>query len=131
MSSIVRRDFGSFHSSNVEELLNGNNEFTIFNFGDVESGKQNLEYSHQNESPKIFAKQLPSPKGFAEGGEVTATDIATDIEPITETIQSSFDSEEKNSPDLETLAREIYHRLRQRLEIERERHGIYLGRLPW
>ncbi len=117
--------------SNVEELLNGNNELTIFNFGDVESSKQNLEDSSMDESPKIFAKQLPSPKGFAEGGEVTATDIATNIEPITETIQRPSDSEEKNSPDLETLAREIYHRLRQRLEIERERHGIYLGRLPW
>ncbi|MBW4448464.1 MAG: hypothetical protein KME38_16755 [Spirirestis rafaelensis WJT71-NPBG6] len=117
--------------SSVEELLNGNNEFTIFNFGDVEYSRQNLENSSMDESPKIFAKQLPSPKGFAEGGEVTVTDIATNIEPITETIQRPSDLEDKNYPDLETLAREVYHRLRQRLEIERERHGIYLGRLPW
>ena len=32
---------------------------------------------------------------------------------------------------LETLAEEVYHHLRQRLEIDRERHGFHSGRLPW
>jgi hypothetical protein len=32
---------------------------------------------------------------------------------------------------LETLAQEIYIRLQQRFTIERERQGIYSGRLPW
>ena len=39
---------------------------------------------------------------------------------------------EDNSDSLEILAREIYHSIRQRLEIERERRGNYSsGRLPW
>ncbi|MBW4671308.1 MAG: hypothetical protein KME60_28775, partial [Cyanomargarita calcarea GSE-NOS-MK-12-04C] len=114
--------------STVEELLSGGtDEFSMFNF--EESNKQN------SESPKILAKRLSSLQGFADGGEVVASDIATDIEPITETIERPSQLEEKEegeeSADLETLAMEIYGRLRQRLEIERERHGIYLGRLPW
>lgn len=39
---------------------------------------------------------------------------------------------EVNEQSFEILAREIYHILRQRLEVERERHGGYQsGRLPW
>jgi hypothetical protein len=133
----------------VEELLNdSSDEFTKINFSNVnntESINSHLDpqfhYSTDLQTPKISTKRLPLIQGFADGGEVTESDIATDIEPITETIQRPADSnysessqEEKNeneSPDLETLAREIYSRLRQRLEIERERYGMYSGRLPW
>jgi hypothetical protein len=133
----------------VEELLNdSSDEFTIFNFSNVnktESINSHLDpqfhYSTDLQTPKISTKRLPLIQGFADGGEVTESDIATDIEPVTETIQRPADSnssessqEKKNeneSPDLETLAREIYSRLRQRLEIERERYGMYSGRLPW
>jgi hypothetical protein len=38
---------------------------------------------------------------------------------------------EEFKPDFEAIAQEIYGLLRQRLEIERERQGHYLGRLPW
>ncbi|MBD2564613.1 MULTISPECIES: hypothetical protein [Nostoc] len=122
--------------SSVEDLLNGNNDdFTSFNFSDGESNSQNYEFSHVSESPQVFAKHLPSPRGFADGGEVTPPDISREIEPITETIEntsSSSEGDEKDDPaDLEALAREIYSRLRQRIEIERERHGGYSGRLPW
>ncbi|MFS0518753.1 hypothetical protein ACEYW6_29220 [Nostoc sp. UIC 10607] len=121
--------------SSVEDLLNGNNDdFTSFNFSDGESNSQNYEFSHVSESPQVFAKHLPSPRGFADGGEVTPPDISREIEPITETIEntsSSSEGDEKDDPaDLEALAREIYSRLRQRIEIERERHGGYSGRLP-
>lgn len=33
--------------------------------------------------------------------------------------------------DLEMLVRKIYQCLRQQLELERERHSFYSGRLPW
>ena len=65
---------------------------------------------------------------------VTPPDISTKIEPITETIESASSLSEEDNDDtanLEALAREIYSRLRQRIEIERERHGGYSGRLPW
>jgi hypothetical protein len=122
--------------SSVEDLLNGNNDdFTSFNFNDEESNTQNYEFSHVSESPQVFAKHLPSPRGFANGGEVTPPDISREIQPITETIESASSSslgdKKDDTADLEALAREIYHRLRQRIEIERERHGGYSGRLPW
>ncbi|MEH2443056.1 hypothetical protein [Nostoc sp.] len=122
--------------SSVEDLLNGNNDdFTSFNFHDGESNSQNYEFSHGSESPQVFAKHLPSPRGFANGGEVTLPDISREIQPVTETIESASSSsqgdEKDDTANLEALAREIYHRLRQRIEIERERHGGYSGRLPW
>ncbi|MDZ7952619.1 hypothetical protein [Nostoc sp. DedQUE09] len=122
--------------SSVEDLLNGNDdEFTSFNFNDGESNSQNYEFSHASESPQVFAKHLPSPRGFADGGEVTLPDISREIAPVTETIESasSFSQEDDkdNTADLEALAREVYSRLRQRIEIERERHGGSSGRLLW
>ncbi|MEH2229035.1 MAG: hypothetical protein V7K71_05235 [Nostoc sp.] len=121
--------------SNVEDLLNGNDEFTSFNFNDGESNSQNYEFSHVSESPQVFAKHLPSARGFANGGEVTPPDISREIAPVTETIESasSFSQEDNkdDTADLEALAREVYSRLRQRIEIERERHGGSSGRLPW
>ncbi|AVH62304.1 hypothetical protein [Nostoc sp. 'Peltigera membranacea cyanobiont' N6] len=122
--------------SSVEDLLNVNNDdFTSFNFHDGESNSQNYEFSHGSGSPQVFAKHLPSPRGFANGGEVTLPDISREIQPVTETIESASSSsqgdEKDDTANLEALAREIYHRLRQRIEIERERHGGYSGRLPW
>ncbi|MBD0385862.1 MAG: hypothetical protein ICV54_04820 [Nostoc sp. C3-bin3] len=122
--------------SSVEDLLNANNdEFTSFNFNDVKSNNQNQKFSHVSQSPQVFAKHLPSPRGFANGGEVTPPDISREIEPVTETIESGSSSPEEgdkdDTADLEALAREIYNRLRQRIEIERERHGGHSGRLPW
>ncbi|MBD2514363.1 hypothetical protein H6G93_04950 [Nostoc sp. FACHB-973] len=123
--------------SSVQELFNGNNdEFTSF-FSGGESNNQNSEFSEistSSESSEIFAKHLPAPRGFADGGEVTAP-TSENTESITETVQSSSAKEEEDNKDdtadLEALAREIYSRLRQRLEIERERHGGYSGRLSW
>ncbi|MBN3889597.1 MAG: hypothetical protein HWQ43_10630 [Nostoc sp. JL31] len=122
--------------SSVEDLLNGNDdEFTSFNFNEGESNSQNYEFSHVSESPQVFAKHLPLARGFADGGEVTPPDISREITPVTETIESasSFSQEDDkdDTADLEALAREVYHRLRQRIEIERERHGGSSGRLRW
>ncbi|MCC5645338.1 hypothetical protein LC607_20795 [Nostoc sp. CHAB 5824] len=122
--------------SSVEDLLNGNNdELTSFNFSGVESNSQNSEFSYVSESPQVFAKHLPTLRGFANGKEVTLPDISRDIEPVTEMIENTYSSSKEDdkddTADLEALAREIYSRLRQRIEIERERHGGHSGRLPW
>jgi len=125
--------------SSVQELFNGNNdedEFTSF-FSGGKSNSQNSEFSDvytSSESSQIFAKHHAAPRGFAQGGEVTAP-ASGNTESVSETVEStSAKREEENkddTADLEALAREIYSRLRQRLEIERERHGGYLGRLSW
>ncbi|MDZ8188761.1 MAG: hypothetical protein RMX96_28410 [Nostoc sp. ChiSLP02] len=122
--------------SSVEDLFNENDddEFTSF-FNSGESQNQNSEFSNvftSSESPQMFAKQLPVTRGFADGGEVIAPE---NTELVTETIESTAAKDGENAKDdtadIEALAREIYSRLRQRLEIERERHGGYSGRLAW
>ena len=85
-------------------------------------------------SPNIALKHVSLARGFADGGEVTPADVYTKTEPIAVTIEapSSINRTQNNdTAELELLAREIYHRLRQRLEIERERHGSYSGNLSW
>lgn len=55
----------------------------------------------------------------------------TQTASISHPANKPFQNEDK-SDKLEMLAQEIYSYLRQRLEIERERHGRYgSGRLPW
>ncbi len=118
--------------SSLQELFNGNNnedEFTNF-FSSGEFNNPNSE----SESSQFFAKHHAAPRGFAEGGEVTAP-ASANTESVSETVENtSAKREEENkddTADLEALAHEIYSRLRQRLEIERERHGGFIGRLSW
>jgi hypothetical protein len=118
----------------IEDLINGgSNKSDMFNFENISPQQPDLE----SQSLPIISPQYTSPtRGFADGGEVTPSDIATTIEPVTQTIESPINNPqsqpENNDPaELEILAREIYHRLRQRLEIERERHGSYSGNLAW
>ena len=129
--------------SNIEELLNSNyDQSNNFNFNSVESNWQNSpssQVSSSSTSSNVFTKRLSTPQGFANGGQVIAPDISRDIAPITETIESPYSSlpAEKNDDNedddgkLEILAQEIYYRLRQKIEIEKERQGKYIGRLPW
>jgi hypothetical protein len=124
--------------SSVEELFNGNDDKITSFFPGGESNNQNYELSRistSSESSQIFAKHLPAPRGFADGGEVTPSDISVNTQSITETVESTSAKDEEhnkdNTADIEALAREIYSRLRQRLEIERERQGGYSGRLSW
>lgn len=60
------------------------------------------------------------------------------LQPTTETIKQADTNDKKHTNEsktletvMEILAQEIYGRLRQRLVIERERQGVYAGRLPW
>ncbi|WP_169264125.1 hypothetical protein [Brasilonema octagenarum] len=135
--------------SSVEELLSGStNQSTAFDSEPVKYSRKNLKVPTVSKSPKTTIRRKAVLQGFANGGEVSPreeitssngavpSDIDTEAQPITQTIKSFFCSpptEDKIADDIETLAREIYNRLRQRLEIERERHGngIYSGRLPW
>jgi hypothetical protein len=118
----------------IEDLINGDsNNSDTFSFENISPQQPDIE----SRSSPIISPQYAIPiRGFADGGEVTPSDISTTIEPITQTIESPIDNPqpppENNDPaELEILAREIYHRLRQRLEIERERHGSYSGNLAW
>ena len=122
------------HWDSVEDLLFGGTASD--NTSTPSSMAVPSSYSNNNPLPsapvtsetKVSSVQ---PQGFAKGGEV-ASDTFTPAQAIAHTIEAPGSSQKKaNSNDLEMLAREIYHRLRQRLELERERHGFYSGRLPW
>lgn len=53
-------------------------------------------------------------------------------QPSSQALNASSASAQQLKPtELETLAQEVYHRLRQRLELDRERHGFQSSRLPW
>jgi hypothetical protein len=128
---------------NIEDLLTGNNDVpTIVNLTHhVEFRRASLNDGNVDRhkigniasSPNIFAKHSSMMSSFTNGGQVISPDLATGLEPITETVEGSSSNEEDsdNSQELEVLAHEIYHRLRQRSEVERERQGIHHGRLPW
>lgn len=122
----------------IEDLIDrGSNNSDPFRFENESPQQPDLESrSSPSMSPRTSPQYAIPIRGFADGGEVTPSDISTMIEPITQTIESPINnpqpSPENNDPaELEILAREIYHRLRQRLEIERERHGSYSGNLAW
>jgi hypothetical protein len=136
--------------SSIEELLGSSttDRATAFDSEPIKSSRGNSQHSTISKSPKTTISQKPVSQGFAKGGKVTASnkitssnqalpsDIDTEAQPITETIKSFSDpsiTQDKMADEIETLAREIYNRLRQKLEIERERygHGMYSGRLPW
>ena len=122
------------HWDSVEDLLFGgtasDNTYTPSSMAVPSSYSNNnpLPSAPVTSETKVSSVQ---PQGFAKGGEV-ASDTFTPAQAIAHTIEAPGSSQKKaNSNDLEMLAREIYHRLRQRLELERERHGFYSGRLPW
>lgn len=118
----------------IEDLINGgSNNSDPFSFENISPQHPKIE---PRSTPRILPQYATLTRGFADGGEVTPSDISTTIEPITQTIESPLanpqpQSENNDPAELEILAREIYHRLRQRLEIERERHGSYSGNLAW
>lgn len=92
--------------------------------------KVQLQYLLQKLLIRGQSNRLCNPKGLIRG-EVSA-DPSTPAKAVTHTIEMPTPSATKADPNvLEMLAREIYQRLRQRLELERERHGFYSGRLPW
>ncbi len=127
--------------NSMEELINGgdrHSDISSFNsFVDPSSSSpQQHHIDNHHPSPSISPQYTSPVLGFATGGEVAPADISREIEPIAETIEAPTSNQQgeegNNDPaELEILAREIYYRLRQRLEIERERHGSYSGNLSW
>ncbi|MEM7717268.1 MAG: hypothetical protein AAF349_27595, partial [Cyanobacteria bacterium P01_A01_bin.68] len=125
--------------STVEELMNiGQKDDNFINLNSKNEHPSNYNSFNTSKassnSPSTLTKQhhdVPIIQGFSEGGEVKKDDISKEIEPITETINVPSYSSNNDEIALESLAREIYRRLRQELEIEKERQGSYLGRLPW
>ncbi|MBD1847222.1 hypothetical protein H6F89_28230 [Cyanobacteria bacterium FACHB-63] len=88
------------------------------------------ELDHDSPSPSVQRRSI---QGFAEGGEVISPPEPPESD-TSEMVYSETDSTDQTEPSadsIDTLAQEIYQRLRQRLEIERERCGLYSGRLPW
>ncbi|MEH1905635.1 MAG: hypothetical protein V7L04_30725, partial [Nostoc sp.] len=129
--------------SSIETLLNiGNDNSSFTNF----SGETGSGYNSQksNKSFPIQQKTAYSHKAIDDNQDKTLpSDISTDIKPFSKTIKNSFEesaksnnsnlanSKEDDEIALEALAREVYTRLRQQLEIEKERQGNFTGRLPW
>jgi hypothetical protein len=84
------------------------------------------EYSRSADSSSSFSQETPIQRFTTEETppqeEVSSTEHPSKQE----------DSKNEDSKNLEMLAWEIYGLVRQRLEIERERHGNYSSdRLPW
>ncbi len=119
----------------VEDLLFGgtasDNSYTSDSMA-VPTSYFNRNATPSNPGTSEMIVSSVQPQGFAKGGEV-APDTFTPEKAIAHTIEApaSCCQNKADSNDLEMLAREVYHRLRQRLELERERHGFYSGRLPW
>lgn len=118
--------------SSVEDLLHETtqdaDEFAPLNFGSSASDRNSV--TSTSASPRVFAKRLPESVGLAAGGEVI-TPVNTITSAQNTAVIANPSPTAADASDLEALARAIYNRLRQRLELERERHGLYFGRLPW
>ncbi|MGG6286219.1 hypothetical protein ACQ4M3_31935 [Leptolyngbya sp. AN03gr2] len=105
-------------------------EFSDRDYSDTSSSDapiqaKNYEFISKNSvNPETLGK-VPGEVNYADNVLSAAVDEALDRTlPKEESIN--------DANNLEVLAREIYGLLRQRLEIERERHGNhYSGRLPW
>lgn len=75
--------------------------------------------------------------GLAVSETISNLSDSSDLQPLVRTDkQARIDDKEVNEAKtlevvMETLAQEIYSRLRQKLAIERERLGNFSGRLPW
>ena len=91
----------------------------------------------QNVSENYYSPLAPSliQAKFATPTQQKATDPNVPIEvlnaPTTTLSSDDFQQEAHLDKLLETLAQEIYSLLRQKMEIERERQGRNLGRMPW
>ncbi|NES84297.1 MAG: hypothetical protein F6K10_24410 [Moorea sp. SIO2B7] len=117
--------------SSIEDLLSENN-VAPSNNSNVETVENIIQraydsnYNGYDSSSNTNGKQTIVQRDAESGGEKTV--ISEEISSV----DNSSESKEDDSNNFEILAREIYGFIRQRLEIERERRGIYNSdRLPW
>ncbi|MEM6400198.1 MAG: hypothetical protein AAF757_08165, partial [Cyanobacteria bacterium P01_D01_bin.116] len=138
-------DFDTSDSwSNFEEIMNiGNNNNDFTNFNVANNNTSNTQFSPQSQTSSVVQKMsninhnyAPNKQELYTDAKVQANDIiqqdGNQVENIiNQAMNTPSDSNENDKIAFESLAREIYKRLRQELEIEKERQGNYFGRLPW
>ncbi|MEA5597104.1 hypothetical protein, partial [Rivularia sp. UHCC 0363] len=135
-----QNDFDTPESwSSFEELINtdnnnytnSNNETNYQNRSGVSSSDSSQASSNSRKKLSQKHQYVPKTQELDKGSKVEQNDFIQNKEKNSETINAPSDSKENDEMVFESLAREIYKKLRQELEIEKERQGSYLGRLAW
>ncbi|WP_315863198.1 family 10 glycosylhydrolase [Anthocerotibacter panamensis] len=94
------------------------------------SSIEQLMDGHPPSAPIQRFQDTTQPPVIQRFDETPVASSAPTTTPATNTFEPH--DEKEDLEQLETLAREIYNTVRQRLELERERRGnSYSGRLPW
>jgi hypothetical protein len=106
------------HNSPYSNSPESDDEFSPLNFGDEGHPAPILQRSEESPVPVVQRREAAP---------------ASPAQPAQQAPQPSKPEVEKgdSQADLDRLADAIYGLLCQRLEIERERQGIFNGRLPW
>ncbi len=125
--------------SSIEELISGNSSSSGEELTSSVLNPESINFGNWENLISFDAdRNYSSPEGAEEQEYAsTALDLEDSDEEAIETSSSSevsienINEDERDEPDLEYLAQEIYSMLQQRLAIERERRGYYSGRLPW
>jgi hypothetical protein len=125
--------------SSIQELISGNSSSSGEELTSSVLNPESINFGNWENLISFDAdRNYSSPEGAEKQG-YSSTSLPledSDEEPIEtsedeEVSIENIDEEERDEPDLEYLAQEIYSMLQQRLAIERERQGFYTGRLPW
>ncbi len=126
--------------SSIEELIRGNSSSRS---EELISSLMNPESTNFDNWENLISygsnRNYTSPEGNEEQGySSTFMPLEQSNEETTETLKGNdefslenINEEEMDELELEVLARKIYSFLQQKLAIERERKGLYIGRLPW
>jgi hypothetical protein len=125
--------------SSIEELISGNSSSSGEEFTSSILNPESINFGNWENLISFDAdRNYSSPEGAEEQEYAsTALDLEDSDEEAIETSSFSevsienINEDERDEPDLEYLAQEIYSMLQQRLAIERERRGYHSGRLPW
>ena len=125
--------------SNIEDLVDIDNDDNFTNTNNnINNNLPNTKSFYPSNISSISQKKsikknhtALNRQGLYQGFEAEQNNLSQSRESITETINSPSNSKDNDEMAFESLAREIYKRLRQELEIEKERQGSFLGRLSW
>ena len=126
--------------SNIEDLVDTGNDddnFTNTNNNINNNLSNTKSFSPSNTSSishkKLIKKNHPAlnRQGLHQAFKAEQNNLSQNRESISETINAPSNSKDNDEMAFESLAREIYKRLRQELEVEKERQGSFLGRLSW
>jgi hypothetical protein len=115
--------------SSIEELISGNSSSSGEELTSSILNPESINFGNWENLISFDADRKYSSSEGAEKQEYAST--ALDLEDSDEEAIENINEDERDEPDLEYLAQEIYSMLQQRLAIERERRGYHSGRLPW